>query len=276
MQKCIDELKEKANWLRLQVLKTAKKTGGKGSHLGGTFSCIELLVSLYFGGILKFDPSNPKWIDRYRFLVGKGHVHLALFHIWADLGFIDNSILDSYGKNGSLLGQQLNISIPGSEYNTGSLGHVIGIGSGMALAAKLDKKKYYTISLVGDAECDEGSIWESVMFAGRNKLNNLITIVDRNRMSVMEIIEEDESSGRLEEKFEACGWKSKTINGHSFEEILSCFSDLEGLEKPLVILADTIKGKGVSFMENDVRWHSGIPSNEEFNLALKELKENYQ
>ena len=272
MQEKLDVLNKKANWLRLQVLKTAKKTGGKGSHLGGTFSCIELLVSLYFGGILKFDPSNPKWIDRYRLLVGKGHVHLALFHIWADLGFIDYSILDSYGENGSILGQQLNISIPGSEYNTGSLGHVIGIGSGMALAAKLDKKNYYSIALVGDAECDEGSIWESVMFAGRNQLNNLITIVDRNWMSVMDVLKEDDSSGRLDEKFEAFGWKSITINGHSFEEILSCFRDLEELNKPLVIIAETIKGKGISFMENDVRWHSGIPSNEEYDLAVSELE----
>jgi|TARA_B100001971_G_C18215314_1_gene553415 transketolase len=273
MQEKLDELNKKANWLRLEVLKTAKKTGGKGSHLGGTFSCIELLVALYYGNILKFDPSNPKWVDRYRFLIGKGHVHLALFHIWVDLGFIDNSLLDSYGKNGSLLGQQLNNKIPGSEYNTGSLGHVIGVGSGMALAAKLDKKNYYTISLVGDAECDEGSIWESVMFAGRNQLNNLITIVDRNWMSVMDILKEDDSTGRLDEKFEACGWKSITINGHSFEDILSCFSDLEGLNKPLVIIADTIKGKGVSFMENDVSWHSGIPSNEEFDLAIRKLEE---
>ena len=272
MKKDIDELKKKAKWLRLQILKTAKKTGGKGSHLGGTFSCIELLVALYYGGILKFETSDPNWINRYRFLIGKGHVHLALYHIWADLGFIDYSILDSYGENGSILGQQLNINIPGSEYNTGSLGHVIGIGSGMALAAKLDKKNYYTIALVGDAECDEGSIWESVMFAGRNKFNNLITIVDRNWMSVMDVLKEDEGSGKLDEKFEACGWNSLTINGHSFGEILSCFGDLEGLNKPLVIIAETIKGKGISFMENDVRWHSGIPSNEEYDLAISELE----
>ena len=272
MQKNKDELKKKANWLRLQILKTAKKTGGKGSHLAGTFSCIELLVALYYGGILKFKNSDPNWINRYRFLIGKGHAHLALFHIWADLGFIDNSILDSYGENGSILGQQLNISIPGSEYNTGSLGHVIGIGSGMALAAKLDKKNYYTIALVGDAECDEGSVWESVMFAGRNKLNNLITIVDRNWLSVMDVLKEDDALGKLDEKFEAFGWNSLTINGHSFEEILSCFGDLERLNKPLVIIAETIKGKGISFMENDVRWHSDIPSNEEYDLAVSELE----
>ena len=135
-----ENLKKIAKKIRLNVLKTAMKTGGKGSHLGGTFSCVELLVAIYYGNIINFDFKNPEWKERDRVLVGKGHAHLALYHIWSDLGLISKKILNSYGENGSILGQQLNYKIPGSEYNTGSLGHVTGIGTGICLAAKLDKK----------------------------------------------------------------------------------------------------------------------------------------
>lgn len=269
-------LKKISNDLRIKVLETAKKTGGKGSHLGGTFSAIEILVALYYGRILKFNSKKPLWKDRDRLLIGKGHIHLAMYHIWNDLGFITKKLINSYGKNGSRLGQQLNNTIPGSEYNTGSLGHVIGLGAGICLAAKMDKKKFKTIALVGDAECDEGSIWEAVMFAGKNKLNNLITIVDRNRMSVMEYREDDNNSGKLENKFKSCGWDVKVINGHSIKDIFNTFKKIKNSSKPVVILADTIKGKGVSFMEKNIKWHSGIPSNLEYSLAVNELKNNYE
>ena len=138
----LERLEKIAKDLRLKILKTAKKTGGKGAHLGGTFSCIELLISLYYGDILKFKVNKPKWIERDRVLIGKGHAHLALYHIWSDLGFFSKNILNTYGKNGSKLGQQLNIQTPGSEYNTGSLGHVTGIATGICLAAKLDQKNF--------------------------------------------------------------------------------------------------------------------------------------
>ena len=137
------KLKNIAKKLRLEILKTSMKTGGKGSHLGGTFSCIELLVSLYYGNVIRFKAKNPKWDDRDRILIGKGHAHLALYHIWSDLGFFSKRVLNTYGKDGSSLGQQLNLNTPGSEYNTGSLGHVTGIGTGICLAAKLDKKNYH-------------------------------------------------------------------------------------------------------------------------------------
>ena len=273
-KKSVNFFDKVSNQLRIKVLETAKKTGGKGSHLGGTFSSIEILIALYYGKILKFNPKKPLWRDRDRFLIGKGHIHLALYHIWNDLGFISKNLINSYGKNGSKLGQQLNNKIPGSEYNTGSLGHVIGLGSGIPLAAKIDKKNFKTIALVGDAECDEGSIWEAVMFAGKNKLNNLIVIVDRNRMSVMEYRQDDNNSGKLEDKFKSCGWNVKIINGHSIKKIIKTFKNLKNSTKPVVILADTIKGKGVSFMEKNVKWHSGIPSNDEYKLAINELRNN--
>ena len=257
--------------LRLKILKTAKRTGGKGAHLGGTFSCIELLVSLYYGDILKFKTKKPKWIGRDRILIGKGHAHLALYHIWSDLGFFSKNILNTYGKNGSKLGQQLNIQTPGSEYNTGSLGHVTGIATGICLGAKLDKKNFRTFAIVGDAECDEGAIWESAMFAGKNYLNNLVVIVDKNSLSVMDVIKEEDSGSNLNSKFRAYNWNVKQIDGHSFTQILSALKFDPNINKPTVIIANTIKGKGISFMENKIAWHSGIPTKEQFNKAIKEI-----
>ncbi|OGZ25452.1 MAG: hypothetical protein A2W71_03010 [Candidatus Nealsonbacteria bacterium RIFCSPLOWO2_02_39_8] len=261
-------LKKKANLTRREVLETVARTG-KG-HLGGTFSCVDILTALYYGGILKFDPKNPKWQDRDRLVIGKGHACLALYNILVDLGFFDRSRLEEYGSNGSSLGGQLNIDTPGVEYNTGSLGHALGIGAGMALAAKMDNKNYRVFALIGDGECGEGSIWESIMFSSQQKLNNLIGIIDRNRLSVTDVIEDD-GSGKLEDKLRACGWKCITIDGHSFEEIINVMDNFDNLEQPLMIIANTVKGKGVSFMENGIKWHHSVPTAEELDIARKEL-----
>lgn len=270
MEDKISYLRKKAQNVRLQVLDTISKSL-KG-HIGGTFSCIDILAALYYGKILNFKPDYTRWEERDRFIIGKGHACLALYHIWIDLGFFDASKIGDYGKNNSTLGGQLHISTPGVEYNTGSLGHAVGVGAGMALAAKMDGKKYKIVFLIGDGECAEGSIWESIMFAAKHKLNNLIGIVDRNRLSVTDVIEEDDGSGRLDDKFRACGWKVVNINGHIFPEILSAFDNLNQLQQPLIIIADTVKGKGVSFMENGAKWHHDIPSKEEFELARRELQ----
>jgi len=268
------KLRKKARWVRKSVLNTVA-TAGEG-HIGGTFSCVELLVALYYGNILKFDPKNPKWENRDRFVIGKGHACLALYHIWADLGFFDKDRIKEYGKNGGNLSGQLNLDTPGVEYNTGSLGHAIGIGAGMALAAKMDNLDYKTFALIGDGECAEGSIWESIAFASENKLNNLIGIIDRNRLMVTDVIKEDESLGRLDEKIKSYGWKCITIDGHSFDEILGAFKNLDDLDRPLMIIANTVKGKGISFMENGIKWHHSIPSKEEYKLARKELDEEME
>jgi len=263
-------LKTRAKQLRLAVLETVKRVG-KG-HLGGTFSCVDLLVALYYGPILRFDATAPQWPDRDRFLIGKGHACLALYHIWADLGFFSNDLLDDIGCPGSKLGNQLDIWTPGSEYNTGSLGHVIGVGAGMAISAELDGRAYKVVALVGDAECDEGSVWESVLSADRLGLKNLIVVVDRNRLSVTGEIKSDDRF-TLEDKFEAFGWTALTIDGHSFEEILSAFNKAYEIKEPVAIVANTVKGKGVSFMENGVRWHHSMPNEDELNIARRELSE---
>ena len=268
MENNIDMLKNKAKWVRRQVFEKVVESG-KG-HLGGTYSCADLMVALYYGGVLNVRGAEPKWPDRDRFLIGKGHACLALFYIWADLGFFPFSKIEEYGVNGGL-GGQLDTTIPGAEHNTGSLGHALGIGAGMALAAKLDGKAYKTVAMIGDAECDEGSIWESVMFVSRMGLNNLIGVVDRNRLSVTDVIEDDDGSGKLEDKFQACGWRSAVIDGHDFGEILAAFESARGQEQPLMIITNTVKGKGVSFMENGIKWHHSIPSAEEIKIARQEL-----
>lgn len=269
MQNKIKELEKKANWTRRQVLETI--ASAKMGHIGGIFSCTDIFVALYYGGILRYDPANPKWQERDRLIVGKGHACLALYHIWVDVGMLEPSRLKEFGMNGSTLSGQLNLDTPGAEYNTGSLGHALGIAAGMALAAKMGKKDYRCFVLLGDGECAEGSIWESVMFASKQRLDNLICIVDRNRLGVLDVIEEDDGSGRLEDKFKACRWKCKVIDGHSFKELLNAFTNLGKLKRPTVIIANTVKGKGVSFMENGAKWHHSVPNEEELNIARREL-----
>ena len=266
----INFLKEKSALNRIEVLKTVMRT--KKGHLGGTFSCIDLATVLYYY-VMKYDVNNPNDPNRDRFIIGKGHACLGIYNILSDLGFIDKELLGGYGLNGSYLGAQLDMKIPGVETNTGSLGHAIGIGIGLALASKMDNKDYKTYVLVGDGECDEGSIWESVMFAGQNKVKNLVVIVDRNRQSVTEFIKEEDEVSSLESRFEASGWESLTINGHNFDEIVPSLLHIS--EKPLVIVADTVKGKGVSFMESGIKWHHSVPSDKEYEEALAQLQLEY-
>ena len=271
MKNDIPGLKKKANWVRRQVLQSVINTG-KG-HLGGTFSCTDLLTVLYYHGLLRIDSIRPRAKDRDRLVVGKGHTCLALYHIWVDLDILSADRLAEYGTNGGTLGGQLNLDTPGVEFNTGSLGHALGIGAGMALASRMDSLDYRVFALLGDGECAEGSIWESVMFAAQHRLNNLVAIVDRNRLGVTAVVEKDDGSGTLEAKFHACGWACRVIDGHDFEQILDAFSHLDDLDRPLVVVADTIKGKGISFMEGGIKWHHSVPSPEEFEQAKRELEE---
>jgi transketolase len=265
----IKKMKNKARWVRQMVLESVA-AGGKG-HIGGTYSCTDLFVALYYGGILRVDPAKPGWADRDRLLVGKGHACLALYAIFMDLGFIDRSSFDSYGRDGGL-GGQLDIEIPGVEYNTGSLGHVLGIAAGMALAAKMDAKDYRAYALMGDAECYEGSIWEAIIFAGEHGLDKLVGIIDRNRLSVTEVLEDDGFFEDFSSKLQLFGWDAYDIDGHSLPEIMEVFEAIKKSQKPVMIIANTIKGKGVSFMENGVHWHHGVPNESELAQARKELE----
>ncbi len=268
----LDFFIKKAWLLRKNILKTAYKTGGKAAHLGGTMSCVEILISIYYSGYVFVPPySSPKWKKRDRVIIGKGHAHIALYHIWNDLGFLSKKALNSYGKNGSILGTQLDRNIKISEYNTGSLGHAIGIANGICIASAYKKLKYGSVVLIGDGECESGSIWESVLNASKEKLNNLIAIVDVNRFSESQTSSID-ADKILRNKFNSFGWDSCIINGHNFVEIFSSLKNFKKQKKPMAIIANTIKGKGVSFMENNIEWHHKAPNEEQFKIALSEYE----
>lgn len=265
----IKELEDKALWVRQMVLE-ATAASGRG-HLGGTFSCTDLLVAMYYGSGMKFDPANPRWRDRDRLLVGKGHACLALYAIFLDLDMISRERYDEYGKDGGSLGAQLDTSIPGIEYNTGSLGHVLGVAAGMALASKLDSRDFRAYALMGDAELYEGSIWEAMIFAGEQGLDKLVGIIDRNRLSVTDVLDDEGLFKDLRAKVRAFDWDYYEIDGHSFPEILGVFKEVRNARKPVMITANTVKGKGVSFMEHGIKWHHEVPNETELELARKEL-----
>lgn len=271
----ISKLKKKANWVRNQVLEMIVSSG-KG-HIGGAFSCTDILVALYYGDILHFKVNVQNWEERDRFILSKGHSCAALYAILADLGYFSILELKNYQKEGCILGGHPHRRIPGIEADTGSLGHGLGIGAGLALSAKIDKKDFMTVVLLGDGECYEGSVWEAASFASHHKLNNIIGIVDRNGLCSTDFIKDCVEIDPLEDKWKAFGWDTTIINGHSFEEIISAFSNFRSRnsDKPLMIIANTVKGKGVSFMEGKTEWHHAVPKNEQVKAAQEELEDSY-
>jgi len=267
----IAELEKKANYFRNQVLDIC--VGAGTGHVTSSFSCTEILVALYYGGILRYDASNPKWDGRDRFILSKGHASPLLYAILADVGFFPQDELDRFCQADGIFGVHLQNDVPGVEITAGSLGHGLGIAAGMALAAKMDNEPYFTLALLGDGECYEGSVWEAAMFASHHQLNNLIAIVDRNWLSAIDFTEKAVRLNPMDKKWESFGWNVANINGHSFKEIFSALSGFRSarFNKPLVIIADTVKGKGVSFMENQPLWHAVAPRGKEVEMAKIEL-----
>lgn len=256
-------LKKKAKKIRLDTLIATEKA--QKGHLGGTFSCIELLVVLYYGKVLNFSSKKND-----TFILSKGHACSAIYSIFLDLGIIDQRTYDSYGVNGGL-GGQLDINMPGVDFNTGSLGHSISIGSGFALTYKKNNSTQKVYTIVGDAEMYEGSIWEGMMFAGENKLDNLICMIDRNRLMVTDSLDDNGLYSDFQKKVESFGWRYVEVDGHNIEKLIDVFSEIKKSTKPTLIMANTIKGKGVSFMENNVKWHHSTPTSEEIEKAKQEL-----
>lgn len=264
------KLKKKANWVRNRVLDMCIAGGG---HLVSTFSCIEIMVALYYGGILRYRSDDPEWDERDRFILSKGHAATALYSILADVGCFPAEDLDSYHRDGSILGSHPDKIVPGVEVTTGSLGHGIGLAAGMALAGKMDRNPYMTFVLIGDGECSEGSVWEAALLASSKGLVNLVAIIDRNQLCATDFTEKCMRLDPLLEKWKAFGWEGSEIDGHSFEELLDSLKALRNRQscKPYVLIADTVKGKGVSFMENQPLWHTKVPAGGEIELAKKEL-----
>lgn len=264
----ISDLEKKAQWVRLEVLKAAVKSGK--AHIGGTFSAVELLVVLYYGNVLKFKIDDPSWKNRDRFFLSKGHACTALYAIFRDLGIISNSLYATYGKNRGL-GGQLEITIPGIDFNTGSIGHSVGVCAGVALAAKLDGKNYKAYTIIGDSELYEGSIWEAIIFASEHKLNNLIVIIDRNRLMVTDEIDDTGLYKDFKKKILAFGWSYFEADGHNFSSLISTLIKVRKAKNPTLIVANTVKGKGVSFMENNIKWHNANLSDDEIKRAKEEI-----
>ncbi len=258
-------LNQKSSEIRIGILEMAAKSGK--AHLGGTFSCVDILVALYYGGFLTPKSTSP---IRPRFILSKGHACMALYSIFLDLGLLDKKRVESYGKNGGL-GGQIDLSIRSIDNNTGSLGHAVGLAAGMALAAKIDCADFPIFILTGDAEMYEGSVWEAMMFSSQLKLKNIVLIIDRNRLSVTAPLEEEGPFEKFPEKVKSFGWNFRQVNGHNFKDLIRALNEVKKSKKLTVINANTIKGKGVSFMENQIRWHHGVPSPELLEKARKEL-----
>ena len=276
MKMNLQNLERKSASVRRQVLEMIV-SANKG-HIGGAFSCTDILTALYYGGVLRYDAGNPQWDRRDRFIMSKGHSGIALYAILADVGFFPAAELLSFGRNGSMLGGHPDRNIPGIEADTGSLGHGLGIGAGMALAAKLDGKDHLTVVLLGDGECYEGSIWEAALFAGHQKLSRLIAIVDRNGQCATDFTERCVGMEPFAEKWRAFNWEVKEVNGHSFHELLRVFRWVRDREsdKPLAVIARTIKGKGASFMERKVEWHHGVPKGIHLETARNEISKGLE
>lgn len=263
-------LKEKAKWVRQQVLEMCVAAGG--GHIAPSFSCTEILVALHQGGVLNIDPKNPKWEDRDRFILSKGQAAVALYAVLADMGFLSVEELLGHCQEGSRLGGHAEDNVPGVDCFTGSLGHGLPIGAGMALAAKMNGKRYKVFVLLGDGECQEGSVWEAAMFASHHHLDNLIAIVDRNGLEATDFTEDVVSLDPFLDKWQAFGWSTRTVGGHSFETLLPILQAAKRPGRfPLCIVAHTTKGKGLSFMENVPIWHYRIPEGEELDRAREEL-----
>ncbi len=247
---------------------------GKSGHPGGSLSAADIFTYLYFKE-MNVDPSNPKMADRDRFVLSKGHCCPSLYATLALKGYFDWKELESLRHVGAMLqGHPDMKGTPGIDMSSGSLGQGVSAACGMALAAKLDNKDYRVYTVLGDGECEEGQVWEAAMFAAHNELDNLVVIVDMNGLQIDGTVEEVAGIEPLDKKFESFGFEIVKIDGHNFDEIEAALEKAKTTKKkPTAILAKTVKGKGVSFMENQVGWHGKACNDKEFAVATKELED---
>lgn len=246
---------------------------GNAGHTGGSLSSIEVETLLYFH-VMNIDPKNPKMENRDRFILSKGHCVEALYSTLAERGFISDELIKTYGKYDSKLAGHPTKKIPGIELNSGALGHGLSVGVGMSIAAKMDKKSYHTYVLMGDGEQGEGSIYEAAMSASHYKLDNLVAIIDRNHLQISGNTENVMSIDPIRQRWEAFGWEVFEVNGNNMEELVKLFDSLSyDNKKPKLIISETIKGNGISYMENVAKWHHGVPDDEQYKQALQEIEE---
>lgn len=270
----VEALKKIANDIRKGVIEAVYN--GKSGHPGGSLSCADILTVLYFNQ-MNLDPKEPLAEGRDRFVLSKGHCSPALYSTLAEKGFFDRKLLNDFRNiNSNLQGHPDMNKIPGVDMTTGSLGQGLSVSVGMAIASKMESMGCRVYCLMGDGELEEGQVWEAAMAASKNKLDNLCVIVDNNNLQIDGSIKEVAGLTNIDSKFESFGFNVINVNGHDIEELIISFEKAKEVKgMPTAIIAKTIKGKGVSFMENQVGWHGKAPNKEEYEKAIQELNTNY-
>jgi len=272
----LEVLADRAKFVRTETVRLTRIAGA--GHYSSTFSCAELLASLYYDQ-LRIEPTDPDWADRDRFVMSKGHAAIGLYPLMADLGYFDPSELDSYTRLGSPFGDHPDMKkVRGLDFSSGSLGHGLSVGLGIALAGRMQKRDFMTYVLLGDGELSEGQVWEAANAAGHYKLRNLVAIVDRNGLSIDGHTEDVMSVEPLTDRFTAFGWETQRIDGHDLAAIRGAFSALghEPQGKPQLIVADTVKGRGVRRMEMSLDWHVGNLVGQDYDDVMEELDAGLQ
>lgn len=266
----IARLEYTAAKMRKRLLEIVYKA--KAGHIGGGLSSLNVLTALYFHA-LNVDPANPEKENRDRFIMSKGHCVEALYCALEEKGFISSALLDTYGTFGTALAGHPTVKVAGIEVNTGALGHGLSVGVGLAIAAKMDRKSYKTFVLMGDGEQGEGSIYEAAMAGSHYKLDNLVAIIDRNGLQISDKTENVMSLEPIKQRWEAFGWEVFDIDGDNMGCIVEQLDAINfGNRKPHLIISRTTKGRGISIMENVLKWHHGVPTEEEYRQAMSELE----
>lgn len=267
------DLIDKSKWLRKEIFEMVIKVNQ--GHIASAFSQSEIVISLFYGGIMNYKIGEPNYPDRDKLIISKGHSAMGIYPILADIGYFSKDELKKYGTPKGILRIYGDKSIPGIDSTSGSLAQAPGIACGFAYIAKLEKKNTKTYIILSDGEHYEGSLWESAMFASHHKLDNLIFIVDRNKQIILGKDEDCLSIEPLDKKWESFGWNVHKIDGHNYDELLNALNICKSQNgRPSVIIANTIKGKGISYMEDVTRWHNTMPNDKEIMIARKDLENN--
>ena len=270
----VERVRDRALFVREETVRliSIAKTG----HYASAFSCAEIFAALYYGDVLNLREGEPDWPDRDRFLMGKGHAAVGVYPILADYGFLSKEVLDEYTRLGNPLGDHPDMRrVPGIDFTSGTLGHALSTGLGMVLGSRVTGRDFKVFVLLGDGELLEGQVWEAAMAASHHKASNLIAIVDRNQYSLDGRVEDVISVEPLVEKWEAFGWQTHEVDGHDVEGLLGKLRSVRrdgDRQRPAVIIAHTVKGKGVSFMESEMGWHLGWLQSEDEKDVLEELR----
>lgn len=266
-----NDLSDRAKNIRRNVIKMIYNA--KSGHPGGSLSCVDIITALYFGK-MNVDPENPKMKNRDRFVMSKGHSSPAIYATLCEKGFISQEEIEGFRKiNCNLQGSPDMLKVNGIDMSTGSLGQGLSAACGMALASKMDDLNYNVYALLGDGELQEGMIWEAAMFAKQYKLDNLMAIIDMNGLQIDGTTDEVMSLGSIGDKFTSFGWYVVEIDGHDFDQIFGALNIFDRVtSKPVLVIAKTVKGKGVSFMENKCKWHSQVITENDYKMAMDELR----